>query len=708
MLARLATPQENESTVWALLVFVLFGGLGFAATSPSCEAPSATREILNHLAIPFDARQPAAERTARTIEVLRKALGSTPRDIFLHEAYQDTLIGRVGDERDKVIEEYRALLAKNPGDPVFLYLAARAEFGWKTPQAIARLKQVMTVAPQFAPAHLLLARIDSFEAFENPKEVAVHLDRFSELCPSSVRILPELRWSKDRELIARTVTRVRKALAGRTDAEAAEAYPLLWALEQAMERSDNQTANRERVGKDVELLRGRRFTRNAKWFAAIQDAGDRLEHPEWVTEARKEMATLYPRSSAARDLAWSERNKTNPAETDLALAREWPGSLGLAYSTFWVVVTDRSSTSQQVGEAVDLLKLALKSDPEGMLTLPPVPIEAAADLAERGARLEDIQELVRLGFALTERTYTANSKSDLYANAIRSAQQTRDSWYLWGYFPLLEAHIKLGQFANAKDTLAQVEDALNRTRPSDKASSEDKFRQAELQAWQWYLKGLFADKQGRKLDALVAYRNSIATYPPRRPRADRRDEVMQAAQQLWKEMGGTAQGWSDWAAHSALANFYAGSGGPNAWAQLAIAKPGLLLTDSRGNHWRPEDLGKKTSFVTLWASWCGPCLAELPYLEKLALRFRDRADISILALNVDDDPKEMDTALKELKVTVPSIAARDFAYEMLPTMAIPAAWLLTPSKTVMFSADNDNLDKWLEVAVEAVEKAAVQ
>jgi hypothetical protein len=77
-------------------------------------------------------------------------------------------------------------------------------------------------------------------------------------------------------------------------------------------------------------------------------------------------------------------------------------------------------------------------------------------------------------------------------------------------------------------------------------------------------------------------------------------------------------------------------------------------------------------------------------------------------LNVDDDPKEMDTALKELKVTVPSIAARDFAYEMLPVMAIPAAWLLTPSKTVMFNADSDNLDKWLELAAGALEKAAGQ
>ena len=58
----------------------------------------------------------------------------------------------------------------------------------------------------------------------------------------------------------------------------------------------------------------------------------------------------------------------------------------------------------------------------------------------------------------------------------------------------------------------------------------------------------------------------LATYPPRWPRPDRRDQVMQAAQQLWKQMGGTEQGWSDWTAQSPLTNFYAGSGGPNAWA----------------------------------------------------------------------------------------------------------------------------------------------
>jgi thiol-disulfide isomerase/thioredoxin len=698
--------RENENTVRTLVVLAVLGRVCVSASTLGCEASFSTQEILDRMAAPPDPRRPAAERAAGTIEVLQKAIANSPRDLFLHEAYQDAVIGGIGDERGKVVDEYRTLLAKNPGDPVFLYLLARAEYGWETKQAVAHLKQAISAASNFAPAHLLLARIDSAPAFDDPKEAAVQMDLFSELCPASVRVYPELLWSKDRELVARTAARVRKGLAGRTDAEAAAAYPDLWSLEEAMERSDNQAANRERIRQDVELLRSHGFARNTHWLAATQNAADKLDHPEWVTEALKELASLYPRSTAARDLAWSERNKANPVQADLAVSREWPGSLELAYSTFLAVMRDRSSTAQQVGDALELLKLGLKNEPEAELTLPPVPIDAAASLAEKGVRLEDIPDLVRLGFTLTERSYAANSRSDLFANVARSAQRTRDDWYLQGYFPLCEANIRLGRSAYSKDELATLEDILNRMRPAEQASSEEKFRQSEKEAWLWYLKGLYAEKQGHKLDALVAYRNSIATYPPRRPRPDRRDEVMQAAQQLWKQMGGTEQGWSDWAAHSPLMNFYAGSGGPNAWAHLAIARPGLVLTDSRGNQWRPEDLAKKTSFVTLWASWCGPCRAELPYLEKLALRFKDRSDVAVLALNVDDDPKAMETALKELKVTVSSIAARDFAYEMLPTMAIPAAWLMTPLKTAMFTADNGVLDQWLERAAQAVEKAA--
>ena len=66
------------------------------------------------------------------------------------------------------------------------------------------------------------------------------------------------------------------------------------------------------------------------------------------------------------------------------------------------------------------------------------------------------------------------------------------------------------------------------------------------------------------MDALVNDRNALALYPPRRPRPDRRDEVMASAERLWKDLGGTAQGWNDWATQSSLAGFYAGCGGTEA------------------------------------------------------------------------------------------------------------------------------------------------
>ena len=89
-----------------------------------------------------------------------------------------------------------------------------------------------------------------------------------------------------------------------------------------------------------------------------------------------------------------------------------------------------------------------------------------------------------------------------------------------------------------------------------------------------------------------------------------------------------------------------------------------------------------------------PLRSELPYLEKLYQHFRDRNDVAILAFNVDDDPKSMTTALQELKVSIPLIA-RDVAHSIVPEMALPANWIITPAKTEMFGDDNSSHEAWL-------------
>jgi hypothetical protein len=63
-------------------------------------------------------------------------------------------------------------------------------------------------------------------------------------------------------------------------------------------------------------------------------------------------------------------------------------------------------------------------------------------------------------------------------------------------------------------------------------------------------------------------------------------------------------------------------------------------------------------------------------------------------------------SLRELKVSIPSVPARDFAYSVVPEMALPANWIISSKKTEMFHGNDNSHDAWLEEAAAAIEKAA--
>ena len=59
------------------------------------------------------------------------------------------------------------------------------------------------------------------------------------------------------------------------------------------------------------------------------------------------------------------------------------------------------------------------------------------------------------------------------------------------------------------------------------------------------------------------------------------------------------------------------------------------------------DLDGKVVVLDFWASWCGPCLEEMPFLIELYQEL-DHPSLEIVAINVDQNPQDMRVFLRDL------------------------------------------------------------
>ena len=67
-----------------------------------------------------------------------------------------------------------------------------------------------------------------------------------------------------------------------------------------------------------------------------------------------------------------------------------------------------------------------------------------------------------------------------------------------------------------------------------------------------------------------------------------------------------------------------------------VAAPDFILPDLAGKTVRLNELRGKVVIVNLWATWCTPCVAEMPTLETLWKTMSGK-DLVLLAVNQDEE-----------------------------------------------------------------------
>lgn len=68
--------------------------------------------------------------------------------------------------------------------------------------------------------------------------------------------------------------------------------------------------------------------------------------------------------------------------------------------------------------------------------------------------------------------------------------------------------------------------------------------------------------------------------------------------------------------------------------------PDFLLEDTEGNKVSLADLRGKVVLVNFWATWCPPCRAEMPSMEKLN-EIMAGEDFVMLAINVEENGRSV-------------------------------------------------------------------
>ena len=72
----------------------------------------------------------------------------------------------------------------------------------------------------------------------------------------------------------------------------------------------------------------------------------------------------------------------------------------------------------------------------------------------------------------------------------------------------------------------------------------------------------------------------------------------------------------------------------------------FVVEDIHGKKYSLKDFKNTAICIDIWASWCSACIKEMPYLEKLADKYKDQ-NIEFIVISVDDKNEVWKKLLKE-------------------------------------------------------------
>ena len=674
------------SAVYLSLSSLLHGQTKLAL--PGCDASPEVRKLLDEkLDYKVLDKMKFSERTAYERRVLEDLIAKYPREIAPYQRLIQEVRYSEPDAFPALKDRFAKLAADHPDDPLALTLGGIVLSRKDTPESIRLLESAQAKAPNFPWASLALADVYFSGKRADNTKLAENISAFFAACPASTNGNAQWILNKNAPLQPKVAAalRAKLELEKETDPKRLRDYETLWGLEFRTRPPAEHDALRKQIALDLKRLESLNPKGDAGWQAfLIKGYKQSGASQETITAMEDRLVKEFPKSDQASEILqdrWRKAHKEPEDQSDAAAwakydadyraavmgwIQDFPDDTKLQRYSWFYAINDDDKLSESDGLAAldHFLKATGDYDPPQYWTV----INAASFLTQHGWQPTRAIDLLNQAQSLAAKQAERDHQNDnLSDNELKEQKESEISQNQMIAGVLLKAAKQAGKLQAAQSVRSFVEEPP----PDDK----------KLQStYYWSNRARLAALDNHKQDALTYYQLALQTRSePAKPwHGKLQDDEMDEAHALWKELGGTETGWAVWSKPPAAKGAELAEG---RWEKPTKEIPVFELSDLSGKTWRLKELGGKTLLINLWATWCGPCNAELPHLQKFYEKVEDRPDIQVLTFNIDEDLGLVAPYLKEKGYTFPVLPAYSTVVSLLDGYAIPQNWIVGPKGT---------------------------
>jgi thiol-disulfide isomerase/thioredoxin len=586
--------------------------------------------------------------------------------------------------------EFAQKLAAAPDDPTLLYLSARSLMGKDTKSAIAQLDRAAVLAPNLPWTYDARAEIYASPKFRDDARARDNMRAFRRLCPDALDIYRFLDKILDPAEAADWAATLRRLLESRQNSADVRYWTPLWAAEFRALPNSEFPRERERIAADVRRLAAisssdRTFLgvlRDGYQLSGQTEAADRILHrldPD--SESRKAYDAWIEKWPVRTRALTPEEQAAFSAEYAKAAAdwvKRWPDSPS-AWQFRAMTLASLPDSSPADLEHAGLEILRLDADLQGRpWNSVPHQLRVAQYWLRKGIRPAECLRLAEE--ALAQIRLGPEDPNDMTGS--RGDYGFPYDSQLWeAMVAVVDAAVQVKDYPKANTIVADMQQWLddNRAKESDRTTGYERFRSRYFHS-----AGAIQEAQGHKLDAVSLYLSALAN-------GFRFPGEQQHARQLWNELGGSREAWTILtrrppplpAKPAPVAEPIATATAYAAWTPFNRALPNPDLRDTTGKTWTLADFQGKTTLINVFATWCGPCRDEFPHLQELYEKMKDRRDLQLIAISVDENPGEIEPFLTARHITFPVLAlGRPYIESIIGHLSIPRNWIVGPDGAV--------------------------